>query len=108
MKCERPNAALFPLQWNILLRNCIWQAALVCDEDSRVGTSRWGTLSCRAMHKPLGPEAPCFSPEWDTKAKKNGATAAGAQWGCQSEKWGVNSGPVGSHMSGMRKQQFED
>lgn len=34
--------------------------------------------------------------------------AAGAQWGCQSEKWGVNSGPVGSHMSSMRKQQFEE
>lgn len=61
-----------------------------------------------AMQKPLGQDIPHFSPEWDTRAREIGARAAGAQWGCQSVKWGVNSGPTGSHMSSFRKQQCEE
>ena len=53
-------------------------------------------------------EACWFSPEWETRAREIGNTAAGAQWRCQIEKWGVNSRPVDSHMSGRRKQQFEE
>lgn len=53
---ERPKAALFPPQWNIVLRNSIWQPVRVSDEDGSVGNCRWSALHCCAMHKPLGPE----------------------------------------------------
>ncbi len=72
------------------------------------GEARWAAVPCINHLDQKKQEAPCFSPEWDTADREIGATVASAQWGCQSEIWGVNSGPVGSHMSGMRKQQFEE
>jgi len=62
--------------------------------------SRWGTLRCINSWTRREKEKPCFVSEW----RKGGwSTVRLSEW-----KMGVNIGPLGSHMSGMRKQQFEE
>lgn len=43
------------------------------------GEARWPDVPCINRLDQKKQEAPCFSPEWDTRDREIGATAAGAQ-----------------------------